>query len=863
MTRPHRWFAHITLLAFTLLTLHSPCIYAADEQFVERFDWQTLPALPQPSGGHMAGVSNNTLLVIGGSYFNVPPWDGGAKLWLDTIHALEPNANEWKLVVRLTHPLAYGVAVTTDDGVIVLGGSDGQQHYAEVFKLRYINGQLEQIALPQLPHPLANFGAALLGHTIYVTGGQHAPTSTEAVNTLWALDLNESELCWQTLAPLPGAARILPVVAAQDGAVYVFSGAELYAGADGKAARRYLRDGWKYQPGKSWSRIADAPRAVVAAPALRSGQSHILVFSGDDGANATRTLELKDQHPGFSRDALAYHTITDTWVKMGELPESLVTTAAVNWQSAIVLPGGEDRPGHRLGRVLTATLRNQKGVFDWLDYTVLGLYLLAMLLIGFYFSTKGKTTEDFFLGGRRVPWWAAGLSIYGTQLSAITYLAIPAKTYAEDLTYVLVNLCIPLMAPVVIYFYLPFFRRLNVTTAYEYLERRFNVAVRCFGSASFIILQAGRLAIVLFLPSLALAAVSGLNVYLCILVMGVLTTIYTMEGGIEAVVWTDVVQVIVLLGGALLALALLIHGVDGGLSQVIATGRAAGKFHMFTWTWDATTTSVWVVLVGNLLAQLVPYTTDQSVIQKYLTTKDEGRAARGIWLNGALSFPTILIFFGAGVALYVFYRSHPAQLHPGVPTDATFAWFIADQLPSGVAGLVVAGIFAAAMSTLSSSMNSIATAIVTDFYARFTASATDEKKMRLARRLTFLLGVVGTSAALLMATFEIKSLWDLFLQVLGLFGGGLAGVFALGIFTRRAHGAGALIGVLASAIILWLVQRYTHLHFFLYAGAGITTCMVTGYLASWLIPAAPSNLDGLTIYTSRARQEKSAPQRLT
>lgn len=849
MTQSHRWLAHILWLAFTLLTLHPQDTYGADEPSVERFDWQTLPALPQPSGGQMAGVSNNTLLVIGGSYFNVPPWDGGAKLWLDTIHALEPQANEWKLAGRLAHPLAYGVAVTTDDGVIVLGGSDGQHNYAEVCKLRYINGKLEQITLPALPQPLANFGAALLGNTIYVTGGQRTPTATAAVNALWALDLNEREPRWQTLAPLPDAARILPVVAAQDGGVYVFSGAELSAGADGKAVRRYLRDSWKYQPGKSWSRIADAPRAVVAAPALRYGQSHILVFSGDDGANATRTLELKNNHPGFSRDVLAYHTITDTWVKMGELPESLVTTAAVSWQGAIVFPGGEDRPGHRLGSVVTATLRSRKGGFDWLDYTVLGLYLLAMLLIGFYFSTKGKTTEDFFLGGRRVPWWAAGLSIYGTQLSAITYLAVPAKTYAEDLTYVLVNLCIPLMAPVVIYFYLPFFRRLNVTTAYEYLERRFNVVVRCFGSASFIILQAGRLAIVLFLPSLALAAVSGLNVYLCILAMGVLTTIYTMEGGIEAVVWTDVVQVVVLLGGALLALALLIHGVDGGLSQVIATGRAAGKFHMFNWTWDATTTSLWVVLVGNLLAQLVPYTTDQAVIQKYLTTKDERRAARGIWLNGVMSAPTILIFFGAGVALYVFYRNHPAQLHPGVPTDATFAWFIADQLPSGVAGLVVAGIFAAAMSTLSSSMNSIATAIVTDFYARFTTSATDEKKMRLARHLTLLLGVVGTIAALLMATFEIKSLWDLFLQVLGLFGGGLAGVFALGIFTRRAHGTGALIGLVAGSALVFGVQQYTRLHFFLYAAIGIAGCFLLGYLFSLMLPAPKKTLDGLTIYT--------------
>jgi solute:Na+ symporter, SSS family len=173
----------------------------------------------------------------------------------------------------------------------------------------------------------------------------------------------------------------------------------------------------------------------------------------------------------------------------------------------------------------------------------------------------------------------------------------------------------------------------------------------------------------------------------------------------------------------------------------------------------------------------------------------------------------------------------------------------------GVSGLVVAGVFAAAMSTMSSSMNSIATAIVTDFYARFRPGVADEKKMRLARRLTLLLGVVGTVAALLMATFAIKSLWDLFLQVLGLFGGGLAGVFILGIFTTRAHGRGALVGVAASTIVLLLVQRYTNVHFFLYAAVGIVTCFVVGYITSVLLPATEQSLKGLTIYTIGPRQE--------
>lgn len=804
----------------------------------------------------MAGVTNGTLLVIGGSYFNTPPWDGGSKIWLDTVYALAPGASEWKLAGRLPHTLAYGVAVSVDDSVIVIGGADGTRHYAEVFRLRYIDGRLEQTPLPPLPQPNANFGAALLGRTICVAGGQGDPAATAALKTLWSFDLDEKNSRWKSLPTLPGAGRILPATAAQDGAFFIAGGAELSAGTDGKALRHYLRDTWRYQPDRGWSRMADTPVAIAAAPAIPYGQSHIFVFGGDDGSNALRAAELKQNHPGFSRAILAYHTITNTWTNFASMPASLVTTSAVELNGEIIIPGGEDRPAHRSGSVLANRLAPPQsgsghGGFGWQDYLVLAIYLLLTMLVGFYFSTKNSTADDFFLGGKRVPWWAAGLSIYGTQLSALTYLSAPAKTYAEDWTYLLSNICIVLVTPIVIWFYLPFFRRLNVTTAYEYLEQRFNLAVRLLGSASFILLQSGRLAIVLYLPALALSAVSGFNLYLCITLMGVLTTIYTMEGGIQAVVWTDVVQVFVLLGGALAALVFLVNGVDGGMSEILAAGQAAGKFHIFNLSWDATTTSVWVMIVGNLATHLIPYTTDQAVVQKYLTTRDEREAARGIRMNAVLTIPTALIFFSAGTALYVFYKGHPSLLNPGVRTDATFAWFIAQQLPSGVAGLVLAGVFAAAMSTLSSSMNSIATAIVTDFYGRLRkgVSVDDGAKIRLARRLTFWLGLIGTLVALLMAGFEIRSLWDLFLQVIGLFGSGLAGIFILGIFTKRANARGAIIGALTSAVALFLLPRYTNLHFFLFAAIGMASCVVIGYLISILFPSDQRPLANLTIHT--------------
>jgi N-acetylneuraminic acid mutarotase len=219
---------------------------------------------------------------------------------------------------------------------------------------------LEKSALPALPQPLANMGAALIGRAIFVAGGQIAPASTEATKTIFALDLDAREPKWKALDPIPGPARILPVVVSQGAALFVVSGAELLSGPDGKVSRRYLNDGWRYTPGadnNSWRRIANVPQPVVAAPAIDDGASRILVFGGDDGANAHRVFELKDNHPGFSRDILAYDTATDKWSMQGELPISLVTTSAVKRQSAIVIPGGEDRPGHRSARVMVIDRR--------------------------------------------------------------------------------------------------------------------------------------------------------------------------------------------------------------------------------------------------------------------------------------------------------------------------------------------------------------------------------------------------------------------------------------------------------------------------------------------------------------------------
>ena len=484
------------------------------------------------------------------------------------------------------------------------------------------------------------------------------------------------------------------------------------------------------------------------------------------------------------------------------------------------------------------------------DYLVLFSYLFALIGIGLYFGRSEKNTADFFLGGSRIPWWAAGLSIFGTQLSAITFMAIPAKTYTEDWVYFFAQLCIVAVAPIVISFYLPFYRRLGIVSVYEYLERRFSIILRWFGSLSFLLFQLGRMGIVLALPALALSTVTGIDVYLCIVFMGVLATLYTTLGGIEAVVWSDVLQVFVLLGGAIISLVIVAQGVDGGLATVLKEGHAAGKFHAVNWSWDITTTSLWVVVLGNLFANLAPYTTDQTVVQRYLTTPTEGDAARSIWTNAALTIPASLLFFFLGTAFYVFYIHHPEALDANVQADAIFPWFIASELPMGLSGLVIAGLFAASMSSIDSSINSMAACLVTDFSPRSKRTSFAAGSLKLARAITLALGLTGTMTALFIASYEVQSLWDLFLRFVGLFGGSVAGVFILGIFTTRSNAAGALFGAIAGSICLFAVQQFTSVHFFLYTGIGILVCTLAGYVASRLLPPENKSLEGLTIHTT-------------
>jgi N-acetylneuraminate epimerase len=307
--------------------------------------WSKLTPLPDPEGfaSPFAGVSAGAFIVAGGANIPGEKWkEPFQKIWSDRVFVLEKPDGAWRAEVRLPHKLAYGISVSSEDSVLCFGGSDERTHYADGFRLRWAEGRLVLSTLPPLPRPCANACGALVGRTIYIAGGIETPTTTEAMHSFWALDLDAPDAGWKALETWPGPARMLSVAGVLNGDFYLISGASLSAGANGKPARTYLRDAYRYSPGKGWKRIADLPRAAVAAPSpatVLDGQ--VTLFSGDDGENVNFTPV--SQHPGFPRTALAYDPAKDAWTEREGVPFSRATAPAVQWKDRLVIPNGEVR----------------------------------------------------------------------------------------------------------------------------------------------------------------------------------------------------------------------------------------------------------------------------------------------------------------------------------------------------------------------------------------------------------------------------------------------------------------------------------------------------------------------------------------
>ena len=757
--------------------------------------------------GHFAGIVDGKLKTWGGCNFpDVPCAEGGKKVF---------------------YPKAYGASVTVPEGTVFIGGTNDEGSSDEVL--------LEDKVLPSLPKGLDNFAACFGVDRIFVAGGQTDGVPSKDVYTLDWPDGKE----WVKLCELPDSGRLQPCMAVQNApegkALYIFGG--------------YNKDVYTYGlklnlKTLEWSKTSPLEgTAIVGSCSSTCGYSHILFFGGVDydiflsaiqGKQDENYLRHEPAWYKFRQDVLAYHTITDSWTTIpGDSLLARAGAVLTPFDGGWFYSGGETMPGIRSAQISHIETKHDTS-FGWLNWTVLALYLMAMLGMGIYFMRRENGAEDFFKGGGRVPWWAAGISIYATMLSAITYMAIPAKAYATDWTYYPMLWMIPIVGFPVIWYYLPYFRRSKAASAYAILEERFNTATRLLASSLFCIFMVARMALVMYLPSLALTAVTGIDIYLCIILMGLVTIIYCTMGGVEAVIWGDVVQGCILVGGAIFAALYLWGNTEGGFSGAWNLAVDNDKLRLFIWSLDYRRVTFWVAIIGGGIANnLISYTSDQTVIQRYMTTKDEKSAGRSILVNGFMSVFISVAFYFIGTGLYTFYKTHPQSLDITMQQgDAIFPFFMMSQMPAGIAGLLIAAIFAATMSTISSNINSVSTAFSVDFVQRFSPSIKDSTLLRVARWTCVVSGLMGLGIALLMATWDIASLLDYFNTILGLLTSGLGGLFVMAIFFPRIKGNAALTGFVAGELVVLLMYLYTDVNFFLFGATGIVVSVLVSLTLS-------------------------------
>jgi len=326
------------------------------------------------------------------------------------------------------------------------------------------------------------------------------------------------------------------------------------------------------------------------------------------------------------------------------------------------------------------------------------------------------------------------------------------------------------------------------------------------------------------------------------------TIIYTALGGMKAVIWTDFTQIFVMMGGILFAIVMVVLSLDGGVAELVRVAAAEEKTKLLDFSFDLTKATVWGFLFLVLFDVVLTFPKDQVLMQRVLSTRNDRDAGKSIWMFAAIMIPAGFFFYLVGTALYAFYKAHPERMNPLLAVDATFPLFIAAELPMGVRGLIIAGIFAAAMSTLSSIMNSVATLASVDFFERMVKNPTPKQSVFFAEAMTVLTGVIGIAAALVLARYDILSLFDVSIELAGLLGGGFAGAYTLGMFTRRANWQGVFIGIGAAISLTFVAWSMNLVHPYFYLGISIMLCIVVGYGASYFFPPPARSLKGLTIY---------------
>ena len=486
--------------------------------------------------------------------------------------------------------------------------------------------------------------------------------------------------------------------------------------------------------------------------------------------------------------------------------------------------------------------------FGGLNYTVLFIYMATIVSIGVYVSRRQKTTEDFFLAGRNMPWFVVAMSVFASLTSAISYMSTPGRAYKENVSMIAGYLILPLLAIFLIKTFFPFYHRLRVTTSYEYIGKRYGRPARYVVSGLFILARLGWLGIVIYAPALALSVATGMNIYLAIMLMGVLATLYTMLGGLTAVLWTDVVQFLILVGGGIWVSISLINAVPGGLGEIIQIARDSGRFDGFNWSFSFFKMSAIGSMIAYFLLVMQEYGTDQVTVQRLMAIGSFKGMAKSVLMSSFFDIFIFAMLMFMGLGLFAYYQNSPAQV-ADLKSDQILAYYIINSLPAGVSGLIVSAIFAAAMSSMDSGIHSLTTVIINDFVRPIRRKVvSDHADLNLARILVVTIGLTATIAAFWTGSF--KHIAEAYGRIVGMFNGPILAIFLLGIFTRRAHFYAWLPGMIVGMVTTYCAGVFTELHWLYYFPLSMLTTLIVTYLMSFVIRRPLADRD-LTLWRSR------------
>lgn len=478
--------------------------------------------------------------------------------------------------------------------------------------------------------------------------------------------------------------------------------------------------------------------------------------------------------------------------------------------------------------------------FGTLNYLVLGVYLAVMLGIGAFFSRKQENADMFFLGGRKLPWLAVAMSMYASLTSALTYLIIPGTAYTENIAFIIVCIISPIVAPFILLIFYPLYHRLGVTTSYEYINKRFGQAAHRCSAGLFVLARLGWLGTVIYAPAMVMSIATGIPLWGCICMMGILATAYTALGGLAAVVWTDVIQFIILIGGAIWVAVSLVHGADGGVEHIIAAARETGRLHIADWEPNLLTLTGPAVAISYFFQMMQEYGTDQVSVQRLIATGSLRNTVKSVAFNACTDFLVIGLLLFIGLGLFAFFQT--TVLPDDIVGEKVMPYYIIHYLPQGISGLLITAVFAAAMSSMDSGINSIATVIIKDL-TPFSGS-----EVRTARILTVVLGGLATAVAFYAAS--LGNILKAFFSFMGMFSAPVLALFLLGTLTRKGNFQGWLIGASTSILFsLWL-QKFTEVNGIYYFPFSFAVSFGIALVASrfFKTEAAPR---GLTVWKSK------------